>query len=133
MEEPRFLSVDNVLHLHVRTIPGEGGRDGIRELALLESAVLMPQQRFAGVYLHPDLPARAAAYLYHLCSNRPFVDGNRRIGAIAASIFINVNGWALRAPEPEFEEFVLRLAGGELSKESVTEWFRAHAVERPVV
>ena len=131
MEEPRFLSADNILHLHACTIAGEGGRDGIRELALLESAVLMPQQRFGGVYLHPDLPAMAAAYLYHLCSNHPFVDGNKRVGAIAAYVFLDLNGWELRAPEPVLEELVMRLAGGKLSKESVTEWFRVHAVERP--
>ena len=130
MEEPRFLSVDNVLHLHARTISGEGGSEGIRELALLESAVLMPQQRFGGVYLHPDLPAMAAAYLYHLCSNHPFLDGNKRIGAIAAYVFLDLNGWELRAAEDAFEELVMAVAAGEMPKESVIDWFRAHSAER---
>jgi len=130
MEEPRFLSVENVLYLHACTISGEGGKDGIRELALLESAVLMPQQRFGGVYLHPDPPEMAAAYVYHLCSNHAFVDGNKRIGAIAAYVFLDLNGWELRASESAFEELVMRLAAGELGKESVIEWFCAHARKR---
>jgi death-on-curing protein len=75
MRPPIFLSVANVLYLHADTTIAEGGGDGIRDLALLESATLMPQQKFAGSYLHPDIPSMAAAYLYHFCANHPFVDG----------------------------------------------------------
>ena len=79
---PFFLSIDNVLYLHASAIREEGGSDGLRELALLESAVMMPQQQFGGNYLHPDLPSMAAAYLYHIACNHPFIDGNKRYDAL---------------------------------------------------
>ena len=124
MKEPRFLSVDNVLHLHARTIAGEGGRDGIRELALLESAVLMPQQRFAGVYLHPDHPAMAAAYLYQLCSNHPFVDGNKRTAFMCAYVFLARNGFPLMALEVDAAQAVIELAAGDLAEDAFANWLR---------
>lgn len=127
MRPPVFLSVANILYLHADTILTEGGGDGIRDLALLESATLMPQQKFADRYLHPDLPSMAAAYLYCLCTNHPFVDGNKRVGAIAAYAFLDLNGYALDASETEFEETVMRLAAGELSKAELTRWFHTHA------
>ncbi|MGK0188184.1 MAG: death-on-curing protein [Verrucomicrobiales bacterium] len=124
MEDPDFLSVDNVLYLHANTINMEGGANGIRELALLESAALTPQQQFGGGYLHSDLPAMAAAYLFHLCSNHPFVDGNKRVGAMAAYVFLDVNGWSLSVGEAAFEKTVMSVAAGECSKEELTIWIR---------
>ena len=126
-QDPIFLSVDNVLHLHTSAIAVEGGAGGIRELALLESAVMTPQQQFGGAYLHPDMPAMAAAYLFHLCNNHPFVDGNKRVAAMAAYVFMDVNGWALIASEREFEEMVMGVASGSTSKEELTRWFREKA------
>ena len=122
--DPLFLSVDDVLHLHTSTIQVEGGAAGIRELGLLESAVLTPQQQFGGEYLHPDVPAMAAAYLYHLCRNHPFVDCNKRVSAMAAYVFLDVNGWSLDAPEPELEQVVLDLAAGKTTKLDLADWFR---------
>ena len=119
-----FLSLDNVLHLHTSAIEVEGGAGGIRELGLLESAVMTPQQQFDGAYLHPDVPAMAAAYLYHLCSNHPFVDGNKRVAAMAAYVFLDANGCRLEASDPEFEQMVLHVAAGNTSKEELTDWFR---------
>jgi len=127
MDAPVFLSVDNVLRLHTSTITVEGGAVGIRDLALLESAVLTPQQQFAGEYLHPSVPSMAAAYLFHLCSNHPFVDGNKRVAAMAAYVFLDINGWSLDATESDFERIVLRIAAGESSKVALTDWFRNNA------
>lgn len=127
MEDPVFLSVDNVLYLHANTIQTEGGAAGIRDLALLESAVLTPQQQFGGDYLHPDLPAMAAAYLFHLCSNHPFVDGNKRVAAMAAYACLDVNGWSLKVREAAFEKMVMRVAAGECAKDELTTWVRDQA------
>ena len=127
---PSFLSIDNVLYLHEDSIRTEGGMGGIRDLALLESAVLMPQQQFAGEYLHPDLPAMAAAYLFHITSNHPFLDGNKRAGAMAAFVFLDANRYNLAATPDEFEQTVLQVASGTISKDDLIEWFRTHSRPR---
>jgi len=127
---PIFLSVDNVLYLHADTIKAEGGCEGIRDLALLESAVLMPQQQFGGEYLHADLPAMAAAYLFHICCNHPFLDGNKRTAAMAAFVFLDANRREMTASEAEFEHTVLQVAAGSVSKDDLTDWVRVHSRPR---
>ena len=124
MQQVRFLSVDNVFRIHEETIACEGGAGGIRDLGLLTSAVAMPRQRFGGKYLHPDLSAMAAAYLYHLCVNHPFVDGNKRVAAITSLIFLAENGVPLEVDEDVLYETVMAVAAGRLSKSVLTDWFR---------
>ena len=120
----RFLSVQDVLAVHEDTIRHEGGLPGLRDAGLLESAVLMPQQQFGGEYLHPGLPEMAAAYLFHLCRNHAFLDGNKRVAALAALIFLRVNG-AKTLPEPEaLEAVTLEVASGARGKAELTEWLR---------
>ena len=120
----RFLSVQDVLAIQEDTIRHEGGLPGLRDAGLLESAVLMPQQRFGGEYLHSDLPEMAAAYLFHLCRNHAFLDGNKRVAALAALIFLRVNG-AETLPEPEaLEGVTLEGASGARGKAELTEWLR---------
>src|SRR3569832_264121 len=97
----RFLSVENVLAIHADTIAEEGGRVGIRDIGLLESAVAMPQATYEGAYLHPDLAAMAAAYLFHLCQNHAFVDGNKRAAAFSTVLFLALNGVPDDALPPE--------------------------------
>lgn len=130
MTPPLFLSVQDVLYIHDDTLAVDGGRGGVRDYGLLESAVLMPQQRFAGRYLHKDVPAMAAAYLYHLCQNHPFEDGNKRTAAMAAYVFLDVNGLDLASTPDDFEETVLSVAGGVLSKKDLTRWMRRHVRRR---
>lgn len=127
---PRFLSLDNVLTLHRGTLHHEGGAQGIRDLALLESAVMMPQQQFDGVWLHPDLAAMAAAYLFHIARNHPFIDGNKRVSVLAAFVFLDLNGVELVAPPQALERTVLGVAAGSMSKDALIDWMRAHAVPR---
>ena len=122
----RFLSVEDVLLLHADTITHEGGSAGIRDPGLLEAAVLMPQQQWEGEYLHDSPAAMAAAYLFHLASNHPFVDGNKRAAVLAALVFLDANepttneGAALPDPE-DLERITMAVAGfgeNELSIES---------------
>lgn len=120
----RFLSVDDVLAIHQDTLATEGGSAGIMDVRLLESAVLMPQQRFGGEYLHPDLASMAAAYLFHVTQNHPFLDGNKRTGALACLVFLMVNG-VERLPEPdELEATTMAVASGRGSKQELIEWMR---------
>lgn len=123
----RFLSVDDVLTIHQNTIANEGGLAGLRDAGLLESAVLMPQQRFEGEYLHPDLAAMAAAYLFHIAQNHVFHDGNKRAAVLAALIFLSINGVELLPPPEALEEMTMRVASGEAEKAELTEWMRRHS------
>ena len=124
--EIRFLSVQNVLQIHADTLSEEGGASGVRDIGLLESAVAMPQSRFGGEWLHPDLPAMAAAYPFHICQNHAFVDGNKRAAALSTLIFLDLNGVASESlPDPDaLEEATMRLASGEMSKDEITSWLR---------
>lgn len=131
MEEITFLSVDNVMLLHGDTIAMEGGHAGLRDHGLLDSAVAMPRQQFGGVYLHEDLPAMAAAYLFHIAQNHPFYDGNKRTAAMAALAFLRLNDVSL-LPEPRQLEIVtLQVAAGELSKDELTTWMRRQISGKP--
>jgi death-on-curing protein len=89
-----------------------------------------PQQQFGGAWLHPDLPAMAAAYLFHIACDHPFIDGNKRVAAMAAFVFLDINGVDLRAPPDEFEGTVLAIAAGLLSKADLAEWMRAQTRPR---
>ena len=89
--EPVFLSLDEVLEIHEPRIERYGGSPGLRDAAGLESCVATPQATFGGELLHTSIPAIAAAYLFHLCQNHPFVDGNKRAGANAAITFLLIN------------------------------------------
>ncbi len=124
MDEIRFLGVDDVLAVHEDTIRHEGGLGGVRDLRLLEAAVMMPRQQFGGQYLHEDLAAMAAAYFFHIVQNHPFHDGNKRTGVMSALVFLKVNGvQQLPGPE-ELEAVTLAVASGRMRKEELTTWLR---------
>lgn len=124
MQDPIFLSMDDVLLLHADTVNIDGGSHGVRDHGLLDAAVAMPRQQFGGAYLHEDLAARAAAYMFHIAQNHPFVDGNKRAAVLSALAFLNVNGIE-ELPDPkELETITLQVAAGELSKDTLTQWLR---------
>jgi len=127
-DRPAFLIVDHVLAIHHRMITEFGGEAGVRDRGLLESAVALPASRFEGKFLHDGIPAMAAAYLFHLCMNHPFVDGNKRTGLAVAEIFMLLNDRILDAANQELEELTLGVAGGEISKEETIAFFRRHVV-----
>lgn len=91
--EPVFLSLDEILEIHEEQIERYGGSTGLRDAAGLESAVATPQATFGGEFLHTSISAMAAAYLFHLCQNHPFIDGNKLVGANAAITFLRMNAW----------------------------------------
>jgi death on curing protein len=115
----RFLTVDLVLGLHARAIREHGGSPGLRDRRLLESAVAMPAQGFGGQYFHPTLHEMAAAYLFHLCMNHPFEDGNKRVALTAALVFLDLNGFDVNATNPEVRDLTLAVAAGRLGKSEV--------------
>jgi death-on-curing protein len=117
--EPHFLSLAEVLEIHQDQIARYGGDPGIRDMGLLKSALGMPLATFGGEFLHTDIFEMAAAYLFHLVKNHPFIDDNKRVGAVAAIVFLALNGYEFDAPEEDFADMVLAVARGELDKAEV--------------
>ncbi len=124
---PIFLDLEEVLEIHQDQIHRYGGRAGLRDLGLLESALAMPHAGVRGRYLHEDLPAMAAAYLFHLAMNHPFVDGNKRTAAASALVFLEMNGVPVRLRNDRLHGTVAAVAEGRLTKEGVAELLRKHA------
>jgi death-on-curing protein len=124
---PLFLDIDRVLRTHLSLIERYGGKEGVRDVGLLHSAIAMPQASFGGKVLHADLFEMAAAYLYHIVQNHPFVDGNKRTGAAAAIIFLAMNDVEIEADEDGLVEVTMAVARGEAGKAEVAEFFRKHA------
>jgi death-on-curing protein len=123
--EPLFLSLDEVVEIHEQQIERYGGSTGLRDIAGLESAVATPQSTFGGEFLHTSIPAIAAAYLFHLCQNHAFVDGNKRVGANSAITFLLLNDWEPTFGEDELVGLVLSVACGSLGKSELTKIFAA--------
>jgi death-on-curing protein len=123
---PDFLSLAEVLEIHRDQIERYGGKTGIRDLGLLQSALAMPAAGFGNRYLHGDLFEMAAAYLFHIVRNHPFVDGNKRTGAVAALVFLSLNGMEIEASEDIFEQTVRAVAEGNTDKSAIAEFFRGH-------
>jgi death-on-curing protein len=127
MAEPQFLLVEDVIEIHADQIQRYGGSPGIRDVELLKSALGMPEAGFGDQYLHADLFEMAAAYLYHIVQNHPFIDGNKRTGTMVAFVFLKLNGLTLEAPESVFETLVLEAAQGQVEKEGIAKFFRKHS------
>ena len=124
---PEFLNLAEVLEIHRDQIDRYGGYPGIRDMGLLLSALAVPAVTFGGSFLHADLFEVAAAYLFHIVRNHPFIDGNKRTGAVAALVFFSLNDVEIEADEDSFEKMVLAVAADQADKRAVTEFFREHA------
>ena len=111
-----FLTLAEVLEIHLDEINKFGGSHGVRDLKLLESAVATPQQSFGGEYLHHDLFEMAAAYAYHISQNHPFVDGNKRTGLAAALVFLELNRTHIADPEGTLYNTMLDMGRGRIDK-----------------
>jgi death-on-curing protein len=128
MDTPVFLTLDQVLNIHQKQILRLGGSSGIRDQGLLQSALAMPQAQFGGQFLHKDLFEMAAAYVFHLALNHPFVDGNKRVAAMAADVFLDLNGFDLSpSKEKAYEKIVLEIAQGLMEKPEIAGFFRKHS------
>jgi death-on-curing protein len=119
-----YLSVEQILLLHQAQLEKFGGGSRLRDRGGLESAAARPAMTFGGEDLYPDLAAKTAALMHSLVMNHPFVDGNNRVGAAAAELFVLLNRWRLEATDEEFEEITLTLARGELEADALAIWFR---------
>ena len=120
----RFVGRRALELLHDESLAEHGGRPGLRDEGLLESALARPHQLLA--YGEPDLAALAAAYAFGLVRNHAFVDGNKRAAFLAAGLFLALNGWRLEASQLEATRTMLALAAGELPEDAFADWLRRH-------
>ena len=125
-----FLTLDEVLALHADQIDQYGGSLGLRDVGLLESALAAPAATFGGRYLHGSLHEMAAAHLFHLVRDHPFVDGNKRIGLMVMLAFLGLNGLRLEAGEDDLTDLVLRTAEGQITKAEIAVFLQKHVRPR---
>jgi death-on-curing protein len=118
------LTVEIVREMHTVAIKKFGGSDGVREESLLESAVAAPQASFGGKSPYKDLPEVAAAYLFYLCRNHPFVDGNKRAALGACLVFLLLNGIEPAPDNSEWAAWTLDVAASRLDREQATKRLR---------
>jgi death on curing protein len=122
--QPNFLDMDRVLRIPLSLIEHYGGMEGVRDVGLLNSALAMPQASFGGQLLHKDLFEMAAAYLFHVVQNHPFMDWNKRTGAAAAIIFLAMNDIEIQADEEGLVDLTMAVAQGKIDKPQISDFFR---------
>lgn len=123
-ENCQHLTVEIVREIHAQVIEAFGGSDGIRDRTLLESAVGAPQASIGGGSPYTDLAEVAAAYLFYLCRNHPFVDGNKRTALGACLIFLRLNGVEPSPDGPEWEKLTMGVAASQIDRDEATERLR---------
>jgi len=128
LHTPNFIDIDLILLIHRRQIRAFGGTDGVRDKGLLESALAQPQATFGGEFLHPTLQEQAAAYLFHLAMNHPFIDGNKRTAFAAMMTFLKMNGYKLNLSQDEAYDLVLSVVESKISKESLAAFLAQYLV-----
>jgi death-on-curing protein len=119
-----YVSLVQVLELHGLLVRRFGGSARLRDRGALEAAVARPQMTFGGEDLYPDTEAKAGALLHSLVMNHPFVDGNKRAGAVTAELFLNLNGVELITEDEELVDITFAVARGEVSAEALAIWLR---------
>ncbi|MFZ9932636.1 MAG: type II toxin-antitoxin system death-on-curing family toxin [Chthoniobacterales bacterium] len=124
MENLFHLTVEVVREIHAEAISAFGGSHGIRDQALLESAVAAPQASFGGRSPYADIIEVAAAYLFYLCRNHPFIDGNKRTALGACLVFLRLNGAEPKPDGAEWEELTLAVAASVIDRDEATDRLR---------
>ena len=127
--EPIWFTDRFILPLHARLIREFGGLEGLRDVNLLESALRRPIDKWNYQKPEPDLSELAAAYIWGIVRNHPFVDGNKRTGDVVLRSFLMMNGWDLSATQVEKYEVTYGIAAGTYSEIEVSEWIRFFMVK----
>ncbi len=128
----RWISKQALVLLHGESLATHGGREGMRDEGLLESALMRPQNivAYADADNPPDAAALAASYGVGLAKNHPFVDGNKRAAFLAVGLFLYLNGLRLQATQTDATLTMLAVAAGDITEEAFAAWLREHAVAR---
>ena len=118
------LTVEIVREIHAEAIARFGGSEGVRDLALLESAVAAPQAILGGKSPYKDIIELAAAYLFYLCRNHPFIDGNKRTALGACIVFLRLNRIDPVPDNPAWEHLTLDVAASKIDRDTATSRLR---------
>lgn len=118
-----YITVDQAIKIHDRQIEQHGGLRGLRDLGLLTSAIEMPKSAFNGMEMYPTLFDKAAAYVFYIAKNHPFLDGNKRTAAFTAVLFLRMNGLKTAIDLKQYELLVLGIAEGLISKAQLSLFF----------
>jgi len=130
LQTPEFLETSDVLTIHQILVEQFGGMLGVRDEGLLESALSQPKATFFGELLHPTIHEQAAAYLFHIAKNHPFIDGNKRTAYGATEAFLRLNRYNLTLTNDEAYDLVMRVAQGQMGKEEIAVFLQKHLKER---
>ncbi len=122
-----FIPKKIVLTIYNDLIKRYGGRPGVRDAGLLDSALAQPKMTVGGRFLHRTLFDKAAAYGFHICRNHPFLDGNKRLAFVLMDIFLQRNGYEITASEKEAYVIMMDLATGNLTKTELSTWLKKHS------
>lgn len=120
-----YIPLEYVLHLHDQLIYEYGGTQGLLNLGLLQSALEMPRSSFDGKDLHRTIYDKAAAYLFHIAKNHPFVDGNKRTAAMVSLLFLSNNEICFSLVEDAYQTLIIQVAEGLITKKEIAAFFRA--------
>ena len=126
-----FIPKDLVLTIHADLLRRYGGRAGLRDAGLLESALAQPMITVDRKDAHKTIFHKAAAYGFHICKNHPFVDGNKRVAFVLMNIFLERNGWYLESSEEDAYEMMMRLASSKMTKIQLSAWLKNHSSKTP--
>ncbi|HCI60293.1 MAG TPA: type II toxin-antitoxin system death-on-curing family toxin [Ruminococcus sp.] len=121
-----ILSKEQIIFMHKQLIDETGGFDGVRDEALLDSAINAPFQKFDGADLFPTVQQKAARLCFGIIKNHAFVDGNKRIGAHTMLVFLALNGIEIDYTQKELYQIILDIASGKLELDSLTHWIIEH-------
>lgn len=121
MSDPTFLTLEEALLIHESMIVLYGGSMGVRDQGLLDSALEMPKSTFGDEFLHRSVFEMAAAYLFHVVKNHPFVDGNKRAGLGCADLFLAMNDLDLRFSEDEAVALTMKVASESITKAEIAD------------
>lgn len=126
--DPIYLTLEQILVIHQDQIDRYGGSHGLRDLTLLESAILRPQTTFSGEDLYPTLFNKAAALLHSLIHNHPFLDGNKRTASVSTAVFLIKNNYDLKVDNKKFEATILAIAIKKMSLEEIGVWLENNCI-----
>jgi death-on-curing protein len=124
--EPQFPALEEVLAIHEDRIRKYGGSSGVRDLGLLHSALGNVEATSGGEFLNQTLFEMAAAYLYSICRNHPFLDGNKRTALACALVFLRMNKRSVDSAPDDLYDLVIGVAEGRVSKAAVAVFFEQH-------
>ena len=126
MIEPVWIDLEVVLAIHDEQLAEHGGQVGVRDRALLESAMSRPMNRFA--HGERSLARLAASYAFGVSLNHPFLDGNKRTSLVVAELFLELNGFVLTASDAESATTFLQLAAGDITEDALADWIAENSV-----